>query len=186
MMNVANVPCWEFLIQVFMFSFLRYVPRGECQSKIVIFLFLFYLVESGVGGERKYGLTCSANFTHKLWPEGPGPNTHCKKRERKRKGLIFPTKRDVMPTDVSSYLKLIFIPDLTFTYHCLSLPWPIRIFWPQIYALASCSQTKANKSPRNVHRKMCKEIHGLYLSLSIIKKFTNFKISVLNATNRFS
>ena len=68
LMNVANVPCWEFLLHVFMFSFLRYVPQGECQSKIVIFLFLFYLAESGVGGERKYGcvLTCSANLTHKL------------------------------------------------------------------------------------------------------------------------
>ena len=79
MMNVANVPCWEFLLQVFMFSFSRYVPKGECQSKIVIFLFLFYLVESSPGGERK----CTHLFC-KLYSQiviGPPQSTRCRERK---------------------------------------------------------------------------------------------------------
>ena len=89
MMNVANVPCWEFLLQVFMFSFSRYVPKGECQSKIVIFLFLFYLVESSPGGERK----CTHLFC-KLYPQivtraRAHHTLHRKRKKKKMEGRII-------------------------------------------------------------------------------------------------
>ena len=129
-----------------MFSFLRYVPQGECQSKIVIFLFLFYLVGSRAGGERQW-----AHLFCKLYPQiviGALHTWH--RKEKKWKGRMFLTKPRVFVQTITYVI--------TFDFYRLSrsIPWPIQIFWPQIYALSSCPQTKANKSPRNVCGKMCK------------------------------